>query len=201
MDPDPELDEFDDELLYPGWDDDEPLSEAEIEEENRRMLARHSRFRRAAEHVAEAFGAIRGVEKVALFGSVALPLVREVPRFRRFRRQGVAIWHECADVDLAVWLSDLRRLSTLRKVKARALREHPDEDGLGVADHQVDVFIMQPGTDAYVGRLCYFAKCPKGKWECLVPGCGKPPFLRRHAEFVFRPQALEADKTVVLYPK
>ena len=33
------------------------------------------------------------------------------------------------------------------------------------------MFILKPGTDRYLGRLCDFNACPKGKAECRVPGC------------------------------
>ena len=49
-----------------------------------------------------------------------------------------------------------------------------------VAAHQVDVFVLEPGTDRCLGRLCGFNACPKGKRERLVPGCGGTPFLRQH---------------------
>ena len=38
---------------------------------------------------------------------------------------------------------------------------------------QHNVFVLEPGTDRYLGRLCIFGDCPKGKRECLVPGCGE----------------------------
>jgi hypothetical protein len=43
------------------------------------------------------------VHKAVLFGSVSAPPTKEVPRFSRLRREGIAIYHECKDVDLAVW--------------------------------------------------------------------------------------------------
>jgi len=78
------------------------------------MLRRQQQFRLAAEYAARAFAGVPGVEKVALFGSGTLPLTDEVPRFREFRRAGVAVLHECKDVDVAVWLSDLACVPILR---------------------------------------------------------------------------------------
>jgi hypothetical protein len=49
----------------------------------------------------------------------------------------------------------------------------------------VDVFLLEPRTDRYLGRLCHFGACPKGKPECLVAGCGAALFLRQHDGFVF----------------
>jgi hypothetical protein len=35
------------------------------------------------------------VVKVALFGSVAVPLVKEIPRFREYQQARIEVWHEC----------------------------------------------------------------------------------------------------------
>jgi hypothetical protein len=48
--------------------------------------------------------------------------------------------------------------------------------GISVVDHQMDVFLFEPGTDRYLGRLCSFNQRPKEKRDCLVPGCGAVPF-------------------------
>jgi predicted nucleotidyltransferase len=175
------------------------LSSKDIKEQDESMPWYQKKFQTAAEYVAVAFARIPAVEKVVLFGSVAMPLKREVPRFREFRREGIEIFHECKDVDLAVWLNDLGILRLLQKARSSALNELLEEKDIGVAHHQVDVFIMEPVTDRYMGRLCAFAKCPKGKDKCRVPGCGEVRFLRQHEEFVFDPKALESQNSVVLY--
>jgi hypothetical protein len=51
------------------------------------------------------------------------------------------------------------------------------------------------------GRLCDFGTRPKERSECLVPGCGEAPFLRRHAEFVLDPAALAPEKAVPLFDR
>jgi hypothetical protein len=55
--------------------------------------------------------------------------------------------------------------------------------------------------DNYLDRLCTYGECPKGKVECLTPGCGREPFLKRHEAFVLEPDALAADRTVPLYER
>lgn len=180
-------------------DDREP-GRRQIREANRAMLAGQARFRQAADAVAAAFARAPSVERVVLFGSVAVPLEKEVPRFREFRRARIPIYHECKDVDLAVWLGDLGQLEALRKAASRALNDLLRERDIGVAHHQVDTFIIEPGTGRYLGRLCHFATCPKpGKAECRVPGCGASPFLRQHEEFVFDAKALAPERTAVLF--
>jgi hypothetical protein len=70
-----------------------------------------------------------------------------------------------------------------------------------VANHEIDIFLLEPGSDRYLGRLCKFATCPKGKPECEVTGCGREPFLRQHERFVFWHRALDEDRCVRLYSR
>jgi hypothetical protein len=177
------------------------LSPAGIAEQNRYMLRRQREFRLAADAVTAAWSERPEVDAVALFGSVAGSLWKEVPRFRTYRRAGIALWHECKDLDLALWLSSTTELGGLRKAKTLALAEMYKETGIGVASHQVDVFVLAPGTDRYLGRLCDFARCPKHKPECLVPGCGAVPFLQQHDGFVFDPEALAAARVIRLFDR
>ena len=100
-----------------------------------------------------------------------------------------------------LWLSSTSELGGLRKAKTRALAEMYKETGIGVASHQVDVFVLAPGTDSYLGRLCDFARCPKHKPECLVPGCGAVAFLQQHDGFVFDPEALAPDRVIRLFDR
>ena len=112
------------------------------------------------------------VAAVSLIGSVARDPWKEVPRFAPYRRARIELWHECKDVDLALWLSATGNLNSLRRARARALNMLMRENDIGVASHQVDVLVLEPGTDRYIGRLCDYNACPKGKPECRTPGCG-----------------------------
>jgi hypothetical protein len=198
----PEPFEFEEAPFDDGpWVDPElPLKE-EIAEEDRLLLRRQEELRAAADYVAVGFARLPVVERVVLMGSVARPLEREVPRFTKFRRAGVALWHECKDVDLAVWVSDTSDLRALQKARGHALNALFDETGFGVAHHQVDVFLLDPGSDRYLGRLCHFGPCPKGKPECRVPGCGSVPFLRQHEQFVFDPRSLDPARSTLLFDR
>jgi hypothetical protein len=73
--------------------------------------------------------------------------------------------------------------------------------GTSVVSQQLDIFLIEPGSDRYLGRLCFFNACPKDKRECLVPGCGAIPFNKRVAEF--RPWAdlLEPSRYAMLYER
>ena len=53
----------------------------------------------------------------------------------------------------------------------------------------------------YLGRLCTFATCPKGKRNCLVPGCGKTLFLQQHEDFHMHADALCGDRSLLLYER
>jgi hypothetical protein len=173
----------------------------EIAAQDRQMLDRQAQFRLAADAVTAALSRIPEVAAVALLGSVARPLWREVPRFQPFRDWDVPVWHECKDVDLAVWLNRLDRLQTLNRARSMALYQLFKEMQIGVAHHQVEIFILQGEANAYRGRLCSFSQCPKGKRECLVPGCGRDPFLQQHADFTFWPHALAPDRIMHLYDR
>jgi hypothetical protein len=153
------------------------IRNADVERENARLLARQSEFRAAADVVAAVWRAFPEVQAIALIGSVAKPLRKEVPRFQPFRRHGIELWHECGDLDLAVWLDSLDRLGDMRRARDLALLQVCESgSGIRVANHQVDTFLFEPVSNRYLGRLCSFAQCPKGKRDCLTPGCGAVPF-------------------------
>lgn len=178
-----------------------PLSPAGIARQNGYFLRRYQDFRRAADAVIEAWRHHPEVAAVALIGSAAVPPWKEVPRFSPYRRARIELWHECGDLDLAVWLDHLRDLNRLRRAKDRAVSQLSAEGDGGAATHQVDVFVLQPGTDRYLGRLCLFNSCPKGKTECLVPGCGATRFLQQIDGFRWRPESLAPDRSVRLFDR
>ena len=76
-----------------------------IEEQNRYLLERQRQFRLAADVVVRAWMDFPEVWAIAVIGSVAKPLWKEVPRFSEFRREGIEVWHECGDLDLALWIN------------------------------------------------------------------------------------------------
>jgi hypothetical protein len=172
-----------------------------IAEEDSRQLRRQSDFRRAADAVTAAFALFSHVRTVALFGSVATPLEREIPRFQPYLRFGIEILHECKDVDLAVWIDRLDNLAALNEARNSSVTRLLRATGIGVAHHQIDIFLLEPGTDRYLGRLCDFAECPKGKRECLAPGCGREKFLQQHEGFVFYADALAGGRSVRLFDR
>ncbi len=182
-------------------EDERALSPAGIAEQNSLLLRQYGHFRRAADTVTMAWRDRPEVAAVALIGSLAVMPWKEIPRFSPYRRERIALWHECKDVDLAVWLTDLGDLNGLRRAKDRALRQLLEEAGIGVASHQLDAFILDPGTNRYRGRLCWFNRCPKGKRECLVPGCGAAKFLQQHEDFQWRPESLAEDRVVRLFDR
>ena len=116
-------------------EEDHPLSERGIEQRNHALLRRYREFRRGADAVAAAWWAHPEVIAVSLIGSVARAPWKEVPRFGPYRRAWVALWHECKDVDLALWLEHLDSLDGLRRAKARALRTLWDKAAIGIASH------------------------------------------------------------------
>jgi hypothetical protein len=161
------------------------LRRAEIEDQNRYLVERQRQFRLAADIVTDAWMAFAEVQAVAVIGSVAKPLWKEIPRFKEFRDERIEVWHECGDLDLALWIDSQERLGQLRRAGDRALRKAFESGkGVSVAAQQLDVFLIEPGSDRYLGRLCSFNRCPKGKRECMVPGCGAMPFNKQVVAFV-----------------
>lgn len=178
------------------------MKRSEIEEENRYLLKLQYDFRRAADIVTDALMTFDDVEAVAVIGSVAKPLWKEVPRFREYRRAGIEVWHECKDVDLAVWISSQLRLGELRRARDTALRRaYESGRGPSTANHQVEIFLIEPGTDRYLGRLCNYSTCPKGKRDCGVPGCGAIPFNKVVDGFVVHADLLSSASYAMLYQR
>jgi hypothetical protein len=183
-----------------SWWDDRIMKRAEIEKQNQYLLQQQRQFRVAADVVTDAWMAFPEVVAVAVIGSVAKQLWKEVPRFSAYRRQGIEVWHECRDLDLALWIDSQDRLRELRRASNRALQKaYEGGAGTSVAGHQVDTFLFAPGSDTYLGRLCDFSECPKGKRDCLVPGCGTIPFNRRFPDFLPRSDILASASYAMLY--
>lgn len=163
-------------------------------------LKRQHDLRIAAQYVTLALCGLPAVRRVVVFGSVARPLEREKPRSASEHRAGIEwTWHYCEDVDLAVWLDDLSDVRSLQQARSRALKLLLDAHGIGVAHHRVDLFLFEPGTDSYLGRVCAYAQCPKGKRDCATPGCGETPFLKQIRDFVLEPDALDPAYSICLY--
>jgi hypothetical protein len=198
-DPDDSGDD-DEDSFESKFDDFEPPDDEEIADQNSLVLRRQRLFRWAAQAIAVALSECPDVEKVAGFGAVAQPLVEEVPRFREFRRHRIEVLHECADLDIAVWLNALDKLKDLKRAMQRGLALTNDTAYGGVAHHQVDVHIFDYASGDYRGRLCIFGQCPKpGKRECLVKDCGSKPFLRQFDNYRFRREEFEAAPKVLLF--
>jgi predicted nucleotidyltransferase len=169
--------------------------QAQLNDDDRYTLRRCEDFRAAAGHVAEAFARVPTVRRVALFGSVASRPRLESGRWRRGNL------HESNDVDLAVWLDGMVDLDHLRKLSAQALNRLWHDDEVGVAHHQVDIFLLD-ATGKYLGRLCHFNRCPKHRPQCRAAGCGKVPFLQQHDGFVFDSgESLHPSRIQILYDR
>jgi hypothetical protein len=176
------------------------MRRAKIEEQNQRMLRQQHDFRRAADIVTDALMGFEEVEAIAVIGSVAKALWKEVPRFYEFRRAGIEVWHECKDLDLAVWISSQRRLGELRRARDTALRKaYEAGTGPSTANHQVEIFLIEPRTNVYLGRLCNFNACPKDKPQCATPGCGAVPFNKCVDGFKPYPDLLASATYATLY--
>jgi hypothetical protein len=176
-------------------------TKAAIVAEERGLLQRQRVFRFVADRVTAVLARCRSVEAISLFGSVARPLRREGPRFAPYKQLRLPIAHECKDVDLAAWVSRLDGLDELRRARGRVVGEIVAECGHGPAVHEIEVFLLEPGTNRYLGRLCYFRQCPAGKRDCLAAGCGHQPFLKQHDDFSLYPEAIAEGAAIRLYDR
>lgn len=141
----------------------------------------------------------RGFRRLRFSG----PLVKEVPRFREYRRRGIEVWHECADVDIAVWVTECRDADTLRKARNRAIvKLQRETDNMGnIPHHQLDIYVLDSNTDRFLGVVCIFGECPKGKPECHVPGCGAVAFLQQYENFTFDHRRIAPGRIRVLFDR
>lgn len=175
-------------------------SPAGIADANRRMVARQASFRRAADAAARALIPFKEVLAVTLFGSVAMPLWKEIPRTGTYHRTRIAVWHECPGIDLAVWPERFNRLSDMQIAIARALNLMRDP-GHKVLFEVFSVAMFEPGTDRFVGHLCHYKKCPADKRACAVPGCGAVGHLQQFRDFRFDHAALDPERSLRLFDR
>ena len=75
------------------------------------------------------------------------------------------------------------------------------QTGSGVAVHEVELFLLEPSTDRYLGRLCYFKRCPAEKRDCWMEGCGRERFLKQLDEFSFWPETIASEAMLRLYDR
>gem|GEM_PF-2137983 len=151
---------------------------------NRRMVERQQDYRHAADIAAKALIPFKEIQAVAVFGTVAIPLGKEISGTSRDRHNEVALWHECQGIDLAVWLDRFHQLSAMRTAINRALTLNRGP-GKKVVLEEVAVHLFEHGTDRYVGTLCHYQKCPADKPACRVPGCGAVGHLRQFRDYRF----------------
>ena len=185
-----------------SWERRGPPDESDIAETTSRMIRRQYLYRWGAQSVAIAMSRLPEVRKVAAFGAIAQPLRMQVPRFGQYRRYRIEVPHECADLDLAVWLDDFSRLKELKRALAEGLRPLQDTPYGGIAHHQVDLHVFDAAGSLYRGRVCIFGQCPKpGKRECRVPNCGEKPFLQQFDDYRFNDARFEREPKVTLFDR
>lgn len=185
-----------------SWERRGPPDESDIAETASRMIRRQCLYRWGAQSVAIAMSRLPEVRKVAAFGAIAQPLRMQVPRFGQYRRCRIEVPHECADLDLAVWLDDVSRLKELKRALAEGLRPLQDTPYGGIAHHQVDLHVFDAASSRYRGRVCIFGQCAKpGKRECWVPNCGEKPFLQQFDDYHFSDSRFEREPKVTLFDR
>ena len=181
---------------------DNPVSDGEIHETDQRMLRHQTGFRNAARAVAGHFAAMPEVQQVRIFGSVALPLWKEVPHHPRLRHRNIRVYHECANIDLAVRVTSPVAADRMCKACSRVVADLTEQEiYLNIAHHTFSIHLIDDATDRYLGMACHFNQCPKHKRECQVPGCGAAPFVRILPDFKLKPHRLNSSNSQVLFQR
>ncbi len=177
-----------------------PVSYGEIHEEDQRMLRRQTDFRNAARAVSAHLAAMPEVQQVRIFGSVALPLWKEVAYHSRLRRKNIRIYHECSNIDLAVWVTSPANADRMRKICSHVVNDLNDQNiFLNIAHHTFSIHLIHQTDNRYLGMVCHFNKCPKHKFECRVPGCGANRFVRILPWFHLKPDRLNEFNSQILF--
>src|SRR5215469_2698134 len=165
-----DLDAVEDEEFNPFEQREEPNNDDSYEQ-NGLMLRRQRLLRWAAQAIAVSWSELPEVQKIAAFGATSQPLHMAVPRFREFRRHRIEVLHECADLDLAVWLTEVNSLSVLKKAMARGLALTQDTPYGGVAHHQAAVH-LRPMSQAWKARV----SCSQMRGPTLFAAVREVPF-------------------------
>ncbi len=177
-----------------------PVSYGEIEQQDRAMLRRQEEFRKAARALAAKLALRPDVRKVVLFGSTALPLWKEVPRFFRLRTKSIKVYHECGNIDLAVWVTATSGAPEMRKACAAVVNELVEKEiHFSIASHYFCLHLVDAATGSYLGMVCHYNQCPKHKPACDAPGCGQQKFVQILPWFKFLPGRLDSRNSQVLY--
>jgi hypothetical protein len=138
-------------------------TKAAIRGEERGLLERQRVLCFVGDRMAAVLVQCRVIEAIALIGSVAGPMRREVPRFAPHKQLRLSIARECKDVDIAVSVSRLDGLDELRRARGRVVGGIVAECDHGPAIYKIEFFLLEPATNPYLGRLCYCRQCPAGK--------------------------------------
>jgi hypothetical protein len=179
-----------------------PVSYGEILEADQAMLRRQSEFRKAAVALTSVLARMPEVSEVRLFGSVALPLWKEVPRHARLRHRRIRTFHECANIDLAVWVTSPEIAPQIRKTCSQLVNDLNQQDiHLGIAHHTFSIHLLQQPGSRYLGMVCHYNQCPKGKPECQVPGCGTYRLVQVLPWFQLKPARLNEFNSQLLFKR
>ncbi|OLS13935.1 MAG: hypothetical protein RBG13Loki_2438 [Promethearchaeota archaeon CR_4] len=179
----------------------------------------------AVEFVVEEMAKVPSVKKVAIIGSLAknAKKMQELDRLtgsyppdkegeglmeyydrseihkEGFSQSGKFRAKQMKDVDLAVWVNGIEDLGTIRRALAVGVKKFIASGKYGVSNNEFDVFLLDATSGKYLGNLCSYAMCPKGKDDCQTTGCGKVPFLKLYRQFIFYPDAVNEKARFDVY--
>jgi len=177
------------------------LIEAVRSEENKRSLMKYKGYVYAATELAKRLTEFSEVQRITLFGSLAKPPYKEPhPYSKSLREKGVTVFHQPHDIDLAVWLSSLENIRSMRQtcntVANEVMKKAP-----GLSCNAIELFVFDAQSNQYLGRICYFSHCPKGHNDCCNKGCGHTKYLKTLDDFTFHPDALSKANSQLLFSR
>ncbi|WP_349367950.1 hypothetical protein [Salinarimonas sp.] len=174
-----------------------PMHEV-VDEEDLCAIERQRRFRMVADFTVKAWATIPGVEAIGVTGGTAGKLWREMPYWRR--RRGPPSLHSVDRLEMVLWLSRTDELRRLHRAFSRVLN---DLDARGVPHEMAGQYlfgiVFDAASEDYLGVICTYATCPKGKPACEVPGCGAVRFLRQFADYGAADAQADKAKAAILF--
>lgn len=165
------------------------------------FFAKHGHYSPVSEHTPESQAEDPPeVCEVRLFGSVALPLWKEVSCHSRLRRRGISVYHQCNNIDMAVWVTSPEGANRMRKTCSQVVQElNEREIHLSIAHHTFCLHLVDASEHRYLGMVCHYSQCPKHKPACAVPGCGAHKFVQILPWFRLKPERLDAFNSQILF--
>ena len=152
------------------------LSPTGIARQDDGLLRRYRDFRRAADALAAAWRSHPEEAAVTLIGSVRRSLGRKCRALHPIGERG----SRCGtNARTSISRYGSRTRATLTAFAGPTPKPYAwcgTKKPSGVASHEVDAFVLEPGTDRYLGRLCDFNYVPRARPSVWCRAVGSRSF-------------------------